>query len=176
MSDTYPDYLNYAPPPVYSLAFQASVYTPVSPAISSLKSVLLATTANSLLTGSAFLLLTYYRATGFDTTLLAPCTDLDAPRATDCSMWMLSAYMGDAHWLAIQFTVYIIPATVCAWLCGLRIPVTPRRAGALSGILAGLVLLLALQPGRLPALAAVSGGLLGGLLAASQLRRRRQSQ
>ncbi len=173
MSDTCADDLNYALPPVYSPDFQTPVYTPVSPSSSSLKAVLLATIASILLIMAAYLLLNYYRATSFDTSLLSPCTRLDASRAADCSVWILSAFMGDAHWLAIQFTLYIVVATGCAWLCGLCVSVAPFRAGALSGIAAGLVLLLALQPGRLPALAAAAGGLLGGLLAASRRRQGR---
>lgn len=138
-----------------------------------IRPLLLGALSGVLLIVFAFLALNYYRAASFDASLLASCAGLEVRRSSACAGWTVYAYMGDRHWLAMQFSVYVLLAWACGLAVGLRLPSAPRRAGALVGALTAILLLVLLEPGRLPALAALSGASLGGLMASSRLRRRR---
>lgn len=121
---------------------------------------------------TAFLLLNYYRVSGFDASLLEACSHQVPEQISACVAWTVSAYMGDRHWLAVQFVCYTLLALVPGWMLGARLPDVAVRAGLLLGVSAALVLILVLEPGRLPALAALFGSVLGGLMATSRWRRR----
>ena len=134
--------------------------------------VLFGSLGSALLVGMVFLSLNYYRAAGFDASLLAPCAGLDAARGSDCATRVVHAFLADRQWLAVQFSLLVPLATVVGMVVGLRVSRAPRRAGLLVGAVSGLALLMLLEPGRLAALAAAAGAALGGLLAAFRLERR----
>lgn len=137
----------------------------------SVSKIILATIVQTIALSGIYFYSLYYRLRRVNPQDYAACVNENLREFQACANQTLLAHLTDSGWLAVQFTLVVVPATIITYLfChrGIGRPFTQ------AAIIAGLTIIgltLVMKQGALAALAAALGILLGGLLAKRRLDR-----
>ena len=142
-----------------------------APRAFSLLRLLLGSLAVIAVSTGLFVLLTYVHLSQIDESLFLPCQGASEQQLQDCANRMIYIYFADARWLAILFTVQIIPATLIGYLFSRKGIEAPVLQAGMIAVLGAFSLYGMLQPGGLVAVSVFLGTLLGGLIASSRRAR-----
>lgn len=132
------------------------------------KAVLIIFSEFFLLSG-IYLALMFFRFNQFGTETFTPCFEmgLDSTEMQRCLHAVVAYYINDSGWMAVQYTLLVIPAIISTWLFTRKIPGQSLLLGLTSGVVSAVLIWVSLEPPLLAALAAITGIPLGGLIAQS---------
>jgi hypothetical protein len=137
------------------------------PASLSFKRMLAGWLLLSLSLAGLFTWMAYLRLISLDNSGLGACLELDPLRLHQCMNWTIHAHLWNSHWVALQFSLYVVVALLISLFLCRKAPSAPLFHGLMMASLSALSLLGMTDQGRLIALCAFVGALLGGLIAHS---------
>ncbi len=112
-----------------------------------------------------FVILTYYRMSTLQNSGLGACLSELNANTPDCASFSVFQYLWHPQWIAAQFSCYFFAAMIIGYLFTRKNPKTAPITSALIGVISAALLLSIIEPGRLSALSAFLGVVLGGLIA-----------
>ncbi|MGD2117604.1 MAG: hypothetical protein PVG66_04535 [Chromatiales bacterium] len=112
-----------------------------------------------------FFVFTYFRIMQIDRDLYLDCQSVSAESMQLCADNVTLDFLRDSQWVALQFSTYTLVAALIFFLFVRKQASSALWQSGIAGVLSSSLLLLVIEPGRLLALTAICGALLGGLLA-----------
>lgn len=123
---------------------------------------------NGLVLGVLFPGLNYLRFKSLSATDFAGCSPVDPGSLQHCVSQVIFSHLADTRWVAGQFSIYVMVAALLTFFILRRGPQVPVLEGIAIAIGAVALLLTAVEPGRLVAISAFVGIMLGSLIVHSR--------
>ena len=134
-----------------------------------LKKLFFLTMAEVVILTGLYMSLMYFRFNQFGHETFSGCfaMGLNTDELQLCMYEVVAFYMNSSTWMAIQYTILVIPAILVSFLFVRKLLVSQIETGLFSGAISTILIWLILTPPLMPAVAAFSGIPLGALIAKS---------
>jgi hypothetical protein len=118
-----------------------------------------------------YMALMYFRFSQFGNETFAGCFELglDTTELQNCMYEVVAYYMNDSNWMAVQYVLLVLPATLLAYLYVRKIPNNLMTHVFFVSSISTILIWLVLTPPLMASLAAFTGIPLGGLMAKSRV-------
>ncbi len=126
-----------------------------------------------ILLSGIYMALMFFRFNQFGTETFSPCFEmgLTTDELQQCMYAVVAYYVNDPGWMAIQYTLLVVPAIMVAYLLTRKIPQQSLLVGLITGVICATLIWASLEPPLLAALAGITGIPLGGLISSSRFAR-----
>lgn len=140
----------------------------------SLKKLFFLTLLEVIVLTGLFMLLMYVRFNQFGHETFSGCFQmgLNTDELQLCMYEVVAHYMNSPTWMAIQYTLLVVPAIFVSYMMMRRFSGAQIELGLFSGAISTILIWLILTPPLMPAIAAFTGIPLGALMAYSLTKRK----